>query len=226
VVLGCSVLLACLVGLRPSGYLTGGPGPVHDLGAQLADGGTGQRWLLLTVRYEELTWAQLAWSSLQGRRSAVLGPGTFHDALRQRADEQMARSTRDAATVAGDLVGRPLAVPEFELGSAGGGSGGLAMTLALLDAAEADLDLSGGRRIAATGTIDDTGRVGAVGGVREKAVAARAGGAEILFVARANVAAIDEGPGLTVVPVDHITEAVSWLCATGGRSSLCGREPR
>ena len=55
----------------------------------------------------------------------------------------------------------------------GGPSAGLAMTLAILD----DLtpgDLTGGKRVAVTGTIDPEGNVGEIGGIEQKAVAARA----------------------------------------------------
>ena len=50
----------------------------------------------------------------------------------------------------------------------GGPSAGLAMTLAILD----DLtpgDLTGGKRVAVTGTIDPSGNVGEIGGIEQKA---------------------------------------------------------
>ena len=52
----------------------------------------------------------------------------------------------------------------------GGPSAGLAMTLAIFD----DLtpgDLTGGQRVAVTGTIDPAGNVGEIGGIEQKAVA-------------------------------------------------------
>ena len=55
----------------------------------------------------------------------------------------------------------------------GGPSAGLAMTLAILD----DLtpgNLTGGKNVAVTGTIDSAGNVGEIGGIDQKAVAARA----------------------------------------------------
>ena len=63
----------------------------------------------------------------------------------------------------------------------GGPSGGLAMTLAILD----DLtpgNLTGGKRTAVTGTIDSDGHVGEIGGIEQKAIAARAAGAKLFLV--------------------------------------------
>ena len=63
----------------------------------------------------------------------------------------------------------------------GGPSAGLAMTLAILD----DLtpgDLTGGKRVAVTGTIDAAGNVGEIGGIEQKAVAARAAGVQLFIV--------------------------------------------
>ncbi len=65
----------------------------------------------------------------------------------------------------------------------GGPSAGLAMSLAILDALTPG-DLTGGHRIAVTGTIDNAGGVGEIGGIEQKAVAARAAGAQIFIVPR------------------------------------------
>ena len=53
-----------------------------------------------------------------------------------------------------------------------GPSAGLAMTLAIIDALTPG-DLTGGKRVAVTGTIDPDGNVGEIGGLPQKAVAAR-----------------------------------------------------
>ena len=61
----------------------------------------------------------------------------------------------------------------------GGPSAGLAMTLAIFD----DLtpgNLTGGARVAVTGTIDADGNVGEIGGIEQKAVAARAAGVVVV----------------------------------------------
>ena len=67
---------------------------------------------------------------------------------------------------------------EIDSGSVGGPSAGLAFTLGVIDAAT-EGDLTGGERVAVTGTIEFDGQVGAVGGVPQKAAAVRAAIAEI-----------------------------------------------
>ncbi len=57
-----------------------------------------------------------------------------------------------------------------------GGSGGLALTLGLLDVLTPG-ELTGRNRIAVTGTMEIDGTVGKVGGVTEKAISARRAGA-------------------------------------------------
>ena len=62
---------------------------------------------------------------------------------------------------------------DIDTAGIGGPSGGLAMSLAILD----DLtpgNLTGGKRVAVTGTIGFAGTVGEIGGIEQKAVAARA----------------------------------------------------
>jgi PDZ domain-containing protein len=74
----------------------------------------------------------------------------------------------------------------------GGPSGGLAMTLAILD----DLtpgNLTGGRRVAVTGTIDLEGNVGPIGGLEQKAVAARGARAQLFLVPQCRPS--DDDPG-------------------------------
>ena len=58
----------------------------------------------------------------------------------------------------------------------GGPSAGLMLTLGIIDKVEPD-DLTGGKIIAGTGTIDATGKVGPIGGLPQKLVAAKAAGA-------------------------------------------------
>ena len=69
----------------------------------------------------------------------------------------------------------------IETGLVGGPSAGLAFTLALID----DLtegELTGGRNVAVTGTMDAAGNVGQVGGVVQKTVTARNAGAIAFLV--------------------------------------------
>ena len=76
-------------------------------------------------------------------------------------------------------------------------------------------DLTGGRTIAGTGTIDADGKVGAVGGVALKTQAARRDGASVFLVPKAECSdARSELPeGLRLVPVTSLTDAVNALRA-------------
>jgi PDZ domain-containing protein len=63
----------------------------------------------------------------------------------------------------------------------GGPSAGLAMTLAIID----DLtpgELTGGKDVAVTGTIDVDAHVGEIGGIEQKAVAAKSADADLFIV--------------------------------------------
>ena len=69
----------------------------------------------------------------------------------------------------------------INVGGIGGPSAGLALTLGLIDLLS-NGDLTGGHRVAATGTINLDGTVGDVGGVAQKTVAVRKAGAQVFFV--------------------------------------------
>jgi PDZ domain-containing protein len=113
----------------------------------------------------------------------------------------------------------------FEIGidtdSIGGPSAGLAFTLALLDELTPG-DLFGGKRVAATGTINGDETVGAIGALRQKAVAVKRAGVEIFFVpsgqsdselAEARAVA---GATMRVVAVATLEEALLELEKVGG----------
>lgn len=101
----------------------------------------------------------------------------------------------------------------------GGPSGGLMLTLAFVDSLSPG-SLTGGRRLAGTGTIALDGSVGPVAGVAEKLDAARRDGAEVFF-APARAARVHDG--LTVVAVDTVDDALAWLCGHGADDEVCRR---
>lgn len=94
----------------------------------------------------------------------------------------------------------------------GGPSAGLAFTLAILDALS-NGNLTGGHRVAATGTIDARGVVGDVGGVQEKTVAVEKAGAQVFFVPQAEytVAKSVASGNLQVVPVTTLGQVLQVL---------------
>ncbi len=96
--------------------------------------------------------------------------------------------------------------------SIGGPSAGMMIAVTVFDLV-ADEDLARGRSITGTGTIDIEGRVGPIGGIQEKVVAAANAGAEAMLIpasqeAEARSVAPD---GLTLLPVATIGEAIAAL---------------
>ncbi|MGD0311125.1 MAG: S16 family serine protease [Acidimicrobiales bacterium] len=99
----------------------------------------------------------------------------------------------------------------------GGPSAGLAMTLGVIDALTSG-SVTGGRTVAATGTIDSQGDVGDVGGVAQKTVAVENAGASIFLVPpqEYKVALSKDRPGLKIYAVSTLDQALEVLAAHGG----------
>ena len=103
----------------------------------------------------------------------------------------------------------------------GGPSAGLSFTLALLDELTPG-ELTGGLKVAATGTIDGDESIGAIGALRQKTVAVKATGATIFLVPSSQTA--EElsaarrvaGSKLRIIPVANLEEALSVLKELGG----------
>ncbi len=107
---------------------------------------------------------------------------------------------------------------EIDTGDVGGPSAGLAFTLAIID----DLtpgDLTGGAKVAVTGTISGDGSVGPVGGTGQKAAAVRAGDYDVFLVPSADYqAALGRAGDVEMVAVDTLEEALAALGDLGGNS--------
>lgn len=101
----------------------------------------------------------------------------------------------------------------------GGPSAGLAFTLQVLDVLT-EGELTGGRRVAATGTIELDGSVGQVGGVAQKTAAVRRAGIEVLLVPGAELADATRlaGDDVHVVAVDTLGDALQALTDHGGEA--------
>ena len=74
---------------------------------------------------------------------------------------------------------------EIASGDVGGPSAGLMFALGLYDTLTPG-DLTGGRTIAGTGTIDLEGEVGGIGGIVDKVVGAERAGASVFLVPAEN----------------------------------------
>lgn len=97
-------------------------------------------------------------------------------------------------------------------GDIGGPSAGLAFTLGLIEKLSG-MNLTHGKVVAATGTIDALGHVGDVGGVAQKTISVKRGGAKIFFVPIQEyaVAKAKAGANLRVYGVSSLTQVLSIL---------------
>jgi PDZ domain-containing protein len=111
----------------------------------------------------------------------------------------------------------------IDSGDVGGPSAGLAWTLGLLDRLTAG-SLTGGHRVAVTGEILEGGKVGEVGGVGQKAVAARQEGATLFLVPASEAARARANAGsMQVVGVHDVDDALDALADIGGNADHLGR---
>jgi PDZ domain-containing protein len=109
-------------------------------------------------------------------------------------------------------------VIDIDSGAIGGPSAGLAFALAIVDLVT-DGELTGGRRIAVTGTISVDAMVGPVGGVTQKAKAAERSGADYFVVPIANLDDARQGADqMEVVGVSTLSDAIDALTARGGET--------
>ncbi|MFE0103921.1 PDZ domain-containing protein [Streptomyces sp. NPDC059009] len=101
---------------------------------------------------------------------------------------------------------------DIKLADVGGPSAGLMFALGIVDKLTPE-DLTGGKFVAGTGTIDDSGKVGPIGGIEMKTVGAREKGAQYFLTPKENCAAAakDVPDGLTLVKVHTIDDAVKAL---------------
>lgn len=116
----------------------------------------------------------------------------------------------------GVFIAQPLALPVkifINSGDIGGPSAGLMFTLGIIQRIE-KRDITKGCVVAGTGTIDINGNVGAIGGAKQKIIAARGVGAKYFLVPDdpTNVRDAMAGRGGVVVkPVKTLQQAMNFL---------------
>ena len=103
---------------------------------------------------------------------------------------------------------------EIDSQNIGGPSAGMMFTLEIMNQLSDD-DLTGGNRIAGTGTIRQDGTVGAIGGIKQKVFGAIDAGALYVLVPDGNYdeAVVAAGDDITVVRVVTIDDALDFLAA-------------
>lgn len=101
---------------------------------------------------------------------------------------------------------------DIGLQDVGGPSAGLMFSLGIVDKLT-PTDITGGKFVAGTGTITDDGKVGPIGGIAMKIIAARDKGAEYFLTPSDNCAeaAKNTPSGLTLVKVDTLDGALKAL---------------
>ena len=119
----------------------------------------------------------------------------------------------------------PFAV-DIESGDIGGPSAGLAFTLGVLDELTPG-ELTGGRKVAVTGTINEDGTVGDVGGVSQKTAAVIRTGAKYFLVPPGEYedARKRAGKRLEVIKVATLEDAIAALARLGGDVNALGAKP-
>jgi PDZ domain-containing protein len=116
-------------------------------------------------------------------------PGESIEVVLTRDGEEMTvtvptEAAEDGSPIIGVYVSGVYDFPidvEVDTSAIGGPSAGLAMTLSILDTLTPG-DLTGGMRVAVTGTIAEDGSVGEIGGIEQKTISAKAAGADVFIV--------------------------------------------
>jgi PDZ domain-containing protein len=115
---------------------------------------------------------------------------------------------------------------KIDLDKIGGPSAGLMFTLGIIDKID-PADLTGGQVIAGTGTIDNEGKVGPIGGIPQKLIAAKRDGAKVFLTPAANCAEAMSNavPGLPMAKVATLDDALGALQAVREhrQPALCTR---
>lgn len=149
---------------------------------------------------------------------------------RDGAEKALSVPTRDnnGTTVVGVLLGRDYELPvdvTITAGGVGGPSAGTMFALAVYDVLTPG-DLTAGKHIAGTGTLEPDESVGPIGGIRQKLAGARNGGADFFLAPGENCGeVVDHVPdGLTVVRITTFSDALDAVraIAAGRADTLQG----
>lgn len=97
-------------------------------------------------------------------------------------------------------------------GDVGGPSAGTMFTLAIYDLLTPGA-LTGGHKVAGTGTMSEDGSVGPIGGIRQKMLGAERSGAKFFLAPKSDCSEAKghEPDGLTVIRIDNVQDAIGAL---------------
>jgi Lon-like protease len=145
--------------------------------------------------------------------------GVLDGSNRRTIDTRLTKSAsapeRPLLGIAGQDVAPDVKLPiavKIDTGNLGGPSAGLAFSLEIYDSLTGRR-LSRGRRVAVTGTIDQNGSVGLVGGIKGKTIGARQSGFDLMLVpmSEARTARAHAGGHLRVIGVRTFADALRAL---------------
>ncbi|HWI60315.1 MAG TPA: S16 family serine protease [Symbiobacteriaceae bacterium] len=221
---------AMAIGLKLAGYGRG----TLPVGAEITDLATGSpNKEILRPGDVVIAVAGKPVATAADLRAALTGvkPGDSLSVRVKRAGQEVDLQARTVESTDPERKGQPMFgilikdsllfdVPldiRIKTGAITGPSAGLVFTLQVIDQLTPG-GLTGGMTVAATGTIEPDGSVGAIGGVKQKVFAAETAGAQVMFVPRSNYPdAASVVTRLTLVPVDRVEDAVNWLKANAQR---------
>jgi PDZ domain-containing protein len=155
-------------------------------------------------------------------RSVIYPPGTTQKIEDKKAKADMTNSQDNAKTAALSFLrmnpeygvtANNLHIKNisFDVKKTGGPSGGMIFAIGVIELLT-EKDFLRGRHIAGTGTISTDGKVGPIGGINEKILAAHKAGATLFLAPAGNREEIAHVPnGIKVVIVSTLTEAIAAL---------------
>ncbi|MGE0309688.1 MAG: PDZ domain-containing protein [Acidimicrobiia bacterium] len=236
-VMGFSKDTATFVALRKLGYpaqVTGGGVVVTDIAEEVPAARVLQRGDIITALDGEATPidADLRAIITKHQPGDVLSATiTDNDGTNERTVRIELTKRDDGTPIIGINTGVPPTLQfkfpvdlEIDSGNVGGPSAGLAFTLGALDVLTPG-ELTGGKSVAVTGTINFSGDVGNIGGIKQKTVAVQRAGADVFIVPADEAAdarsAVTNGK-LEVVGVETLDDALDELAKLGGNSLALG----
>ncbi len=142
--------------------------------------------------------------------------------LAERPDDERTPEDESGGPFVGIEVRSAYATPydiDIDSGKVGGPSAGLAFTLAVIDLLTPG-ELTGGIEVAATGEVQDDGRIGIVGGVTQKTASVEDRGVELFLVPAGDfeTAAAAADDSVEVVAVETLDDALEALADRGGNA--------
>ena len=170
---------ATAVALREAGFPVTEKVSIAAIAADAPSGTVFQKGdVLVTIGGAEVTSADAARTAIQKAT-----PGSTIDVVVDREGSKVALKAKTGASGGRTVLGVVLKIDfqfpfsvTIDAGNVGGPSAGLMFSLGIYDKVTTGA-LTGGQNIAGTGTIDSSGKVGPIGGIRQKLVGARQGGA-------------------------------------------------